>query len=79
MTRKQIENEDEDDMLDSVIEASQPRSLEDVLTWLPPTKNVMVGATLLLFRLTVSGAVHSSDARWENLRTAWEKINGIYQ
>lgn len=72
---KQIENEDEDDMLDSVIEASQPRSLEDVLTWLPPTKNVMVGATLLLFRLTVSGAVHSSDARWENLRTAWEKIN----
>ncbi len=68
------ETDDDDDMFNSIIQESEPRSLEDVLTWLPPTKNLMVDGTLLLFRLTVSGAVHSSDARWENLRTAWKKI-----
>jgi len=70
---KSEEIEKEED-LDAFIQESQPRSLEDVLTWLPPTVNILTDATFLLFRLTISGAVDVTDDRWKSLRAAWNKI-----
>lgn len=46
-------------------------SAEDVLTWLPPTPQLLSDATLLLLRLTLNGTISSRNYRWENLRNAW--------
>jgi hypothetical protein len=38
---------------------------------------VLVDATFILFRLTVSGAITNSDNRWHKLRLAWKHIFDI--
>ena len=48
-------------------------TLEDILTWLPPTTTVLTEATFLLFRLTLSGAITGHDERWSHLRAGWER------
>jgi hypothetical protein len=50
----------------------QKRSTEAVLTWLPPSPILLTQATALLFRLTLSDAISSSDGRWADIRAAWE-------
>jgi hypothetical protein len=49
-------------------------SCEDVLTWMPPTPQVLSDATLLLLRLTLNGTISSKSFRWENLRNAWSAL-----
>lgn len=49
-------------------------SCEDVLTWLPPTPQLLSDATLLLLRLTLNGTIASDNYRWENLRNAWTAL-----
>ena len=46
-------------------------SIEDILSWLPPTPSLMTDATILLLNLTTYGSVNSSDERWSELREAW--------
>ena len=46
-------------------------SMEDVLTWLPPTPQFLCDATLLMLRFTLNGTLSCSNYRWENLRNAW--------
>jgi hypothetical protein len=46
-------------------------SCEDVLTWLPPTPQLLTDATLLLLRLTLNGTISSRNYRWEGIRNAW--------
>lgn len=62
---------------DSMICNNESRSLEDVLTWLPPTPTLLSEATFLLFRLTTSGAVQPNDYRWKPLRNAWRRYSHI--
>jgi len=80
---KEIKNDDQDKeekvFQDAIMKDSDPRTLEDVLTWLPPTTNFLVDATFLLFRLTISGALDVSDNRWQALQMAWKKILEIEQ
>jgi hypothetical protein len=64
-------------MEDAIIKESEPRTIEDILTWLPPTVSVLVDATFLLFRLTVSGAINAGDSRWHKLGLAWKHIYDI--
>ena len=52
-------------------------SCEDVLTWLPPTPQLLSDATLLLLRLTLNGTISSKNYRWENLRNAWAALIDI--
>ena len=47
---------------------------EDVMSWLPPTPQLLTDASFLLLRLTISGAIDSSDSRWQNLKIAWGKM-----
>lgn len=47
-------------------------TIEDVLTWLPPTPTLLADATLLLLRLTLNGTVSTRNARWDSIRNAWE-------
>lgn len=57
-------------------------SMEDVLTWLPPTPKFLSDATLLLLRFTLNGTISCSNYRWENLRNAWSvflEINNRYE
>ena len=68
------QDEEENAFEDAVIKESEPRTLEDVLTWLPPTSNILVDATFLLFRLTISGALDASDSRWKALHAAWKAV-----
>lgn len=49
-------------------------SMEDVLTWLPPTPQFLCDATLCLFRLTLNGTISCNDYRWENLQNAWSVL-----
>jgi hypothetical protein len=49
-------------------------SCEDVLTWMPPTPQLLSDATLLLLRLTLNGTISSDNYRWENLRNAWTAL-----
>lgn len=46
-------------------------SMEDVLTWLPPTPQFLSDATLLMLRFTLNGTLSRSNYRWQNLRNAW--------
>mmetsp|Transcript_8514 Transcript_8514/g.19731 ORF Transcript_8514/g.19731 Transcript_8514/m.19731 type:complete len:385 (-) Transcript_8514:713-1867(-) len=46
-------------------------TIEDVLTWLPPTPQVLTEATLLLLRLTLVGAIGGDDSRWSALQNSW--------
>jgi len=54
--------------------SSDPYSAEDVLTWLPPTPQLLTDATLLLLRMTISGFVNGDDSRWHALRRAWKVL-----
>eukprot|EP00562_Extubocellulus_spinifer_P020848 CAMPEP_0178616256 /NCGR_PEP_ID=MMETSP0698-20121128/3114_1 /TAXON_ID=265572 /ORGANISM="Extubocellulus spinifer, Strain CCMP396" /LENGTH=784 /DNA_ID=CAMNT_0020255073 /DNA_START=33 /DNA_END=2387 /DNA_ORIENTATION=+ len=54
------------------------RSAVDALCWLPPTPQVLTDATMLLLRLTLSGAVSESDYRWKDLKSAWERLLDLY-
>jgi hypothetical protein len=47
---------------------------EDVLTWMPPTPQILSDATLLLLRLTLNGTISSQNYRWENLRNSWTAL-----
>jgi hypothetical protein len=47
-------------------------SLEDVLTWIPPTPQLLTEATLLLFRFTMNGTISARNVRWDSVRNAWE-------
>lgn len=47
---------------------------QDVLTWLPPTPQLLSDATLLLLRLTLNGTISSQNYRWDNLRNAWKSL-----
>lgn len=49
----------------------QKQHLVNVLSWLPPTPQMLVDATLLLLKLTLSGALSQHDSRWNDLRLAW--------
>lgn len=71
------ENDEVDAFPDSIIGNNESRSLEDVLTWLPPTTTLLSEATFLLFRLTTSGAIQPNDHRWKHLRNAWRKHPNI--
>ena len=53
---------------------SSKRSAEAVLTWLPPSPILLTQATSLLLRLTLSGAISSSDERWADIRIAWDAM-----
>lgn len=46
-------------------------SCEDVLTWIPPTPQLLSDATLLLLRFTLNGTISARNARWDNVRNAW--------
>ncbi len=49
-------------------------SLEDVLTWLPPTPQLLSDATLLLLRLTLNGTISTQNGRWGHMRNAWRVL-----
>jgi hypothetical protein len=49
-------------------------TLEDVLSWMPPTPQLLLDATLLLLRLTFNGSVRADDRRWKELSNAWEVL-----
>jgi hypothetical protein len=51
-----------------------PDSMEDVLTWLPPTPRILTDATLFMLRLTLNGTISADDERWGNLRNAWKTL-----
>jgi len=57
--------------------ADQTPEIADVLTWMPPTPQLLTDATLLLLRITIHGSdnvaniIHANDARWNSLRNAW--------
>jgi len=52
-------------------------TMEDVLSWMPPTPHLLTEATLLLFRLTINGSIYGRDERWQELGVAWEKTLSI--
>lgn len=68
--------EDTDDNSNESVDAASPKpfSTEDVLTWLPPTPQLLTDATLLLLRMTISGFVNGDDIRWHALRRAWKVL-----
>lgn len=49
-------------------------SCEDVLTWIPPTPQLLTEATMLLLRLTLNGIVSRRDPRWLHIRNAWQVL-----
>jgi hypothetical protein len=49
-------------------------SLEDVLTWLPPTPALLSDATLLLLRFTLNGTISPRNTRWDNIRNGWSAM-----
>jgi hypothetical protein len=53
-------------------------AVEDVLTWMPPTPQLLSDATLLLLRLTLNGTVSTQNYRWENLRNSWAAMLGVH-
>ena len=52
-------------------------SLEDVLTWLPPSPHLLSDATLLLLRFTLNGTISTQDSRWDDIRNAWVALFDI--
>jgi hypothetical protein len=52
-------------------------SVEDVLTWIPPTPGFLLDSTLLCLRLTLNGTMSNRDSRWDNTRNAWLSLFDI--
>ncbi|GKY97570.1 hypothetical protein MPSEU_000715300 [Mayamaea pseudoterrestris] len=52
-------------------------SVEDILTWIPPTPMFLTEATMLLMRFTLNGTISRKHPRWDNLRKAWEATLSI--
>ena len=52
-------------------------SLEDVLTWLPPTPQLLSDATLLLLRFTLNGTISTKNYRWDDVRNGWRALLDI--
>jgi len=48
--------------------------LEDVLTWLPPTPQLLADATLLLLRFTLNGTISAQNLRWDHMRSSWQTM-----
>jgi hypothetical protein len=55
------------------VEGWEP-SIEDVLTWLPPTPSLLSDATLLLLRFTLNGTISPKNARWDSVRNGWSAL-----
>jgi hypothetical protein len=47
---------------------------EDVLTWIPPTPQLLSDATLLLLRFTFNGTISTKNGRWDSIRNSWESM-----
>jgi len=63
---------DHNDAIDiGAIDDDWKYSMEDVLTWLPPSPQFLSDATLLMLRFTLNGTLSCSNHRWEHLRNAW--------
>ena len=75
--KEEGESENETVTVSTIDEPVAPPTLEGILTWLPPTPNLLTEATFLLARLTMSGAIITKDDRWSDLRAAWEKVINI--
>ena len=77
---KEVQEEDNDqvvvkkDSLPSLNRQEWIPTIEDVLTWMPPTPQLLGDATLLLLRLTLNGTVSTRNYRWENLRNSWSAL-----
>jgi hypothetical protein len=69
-----IDNDNKQTTVPSLHKIEWKPSMEDVLTWLPPTPQFLCDATLCLFRLTLNGTVSCSNYRWENLQNAWSVL-----
>ena len=65
--------------LPSINQQNWQPTVEDVLTWLPPTPRLLTDATLLMLRLTLNGTISTDNYRWENLRNAWSVTLDIQQ
>jgi len=76
LTNDKHENEKDDE---KVIELNEFKSIEDILSWLPPTTQILTEATLLLVRLTVNGIIDGNDNRWQEIRAAWEKTKSYHE
>jgi len=72
-----VDKDSDDQYSNADIGASEPRSIEDVFTWLPPTVDVLTDASFLMLRLAISGVVEADDVRWKKLQSAWEKTVSI--
>jgi hypothetical protein len=49
-------------------------TVEDVLTWMPPTCQLLADATMVLLQITLSGGLSKDNFRWKDLRTSWETL-----
>lgn len=75
---KQMENPSSGPETMSLSQNRRKRTLEDVLTWLPPTPQLLADATLLLIRLTLADAITIDDHRWKDLAIAWNHMKYIH-
>ncbi len=73
-TEETNSSEDKDGKAAIQLDSNNAPSLEDILAWLPPTSNLLTEATLLLTRITISGAIDTNDERWSHLNVAWQKV-----
>jgi hypothetical protein len=55
------------------IKLTQKALLENLLTFLPPTPQLLVDSTLLLLRITLAGVITPDDERWCDLKEAWKQ------
>ena len=79
--KEEEEEDDEETRFEIVVEDDKTPSrlmsdewtptVEDVLTYVPPTPIFLTEATLVLFRLTLNGALTRKNERWDQLRNAW--------
>lgn len=77
---KEEEVEEEEEEFEVVAKKDAPPSMkrerwdpscEDVLTWIPPTPQLLTDATLLLLRFTLNGTISTRNGRWDSIRNSW--------
>eukprot|EP00978_Attheya_sp_CCMP212_P027988 scaffold95343_cov57-Attheya_sp.AAC.1 len=50
-------------------------TVEDVLTWMPPTCQLLADATMVvLLQITLSGGLSKDNFRWKDLRSSWKTL-----